>query len=150
MWHVLTSSKYTWSRKHILEVEWDTQEETQPLELTHRIAHICCHIPSLSPDLSYDQQCYQWFKLNCFINTYLSSSAGQSTEATHSVAKWLLSDRFMSNQTAFSAPQMDIRKSRKHIIEPLSKFELRQPRIFFPSGHCPETATNTHVSTYLR
>ena len=28
--------------------------------------------------------------------------------------------------------------------------QLRQPRIFFPSGHCPETATNTHVSTYFR
>ena len=27
---------------------------------------------------------------------------------------------------------------------------LRQPRIFFPSDHCPETATNTHVSTYFR
>ena len=42
MWHVLTSSKYTWSRKQIPEVEWDTQEETQPLELTHGLTHICC------------------------------------------------------------------------------------------------------------
>ena len=60
MWYILTSSKYTWSWKHIPEFEWDTQVETQPLESPHRVAHICCQIPSLSPGLSYDQQCYQW------------------------------------------------------------------------------------------
>ena len=102
MWHVLTSSKYTWSRKQIPEVEWDTQEE----------------IPSLSPGLSYDQQCYQWFtgKLNYFMDTYPSSSAGQSNETTCSAVKWSLSERFMSNPTAFSVAQTDARKSRKHII----------------------------------
>ena len=59
--------------KIIPEVEWDTQEEIQPLELPHRLTHICCQISSLSPGLSYDQQCYQWFtgKLNRFIDTYL-------------------------------------------------------------------------------
>ena len=70
MWHILTSSKYTWSWKQMAKVEWDTQEETQQLESPHRLAHICCQIPSLfkSPGLSYDQQCYQWFTgiLNCF------------------------------------------------------------------------------------
>ena len=35
-------------------------------------------------------------------------------------------------------------------ISTLSACQLRQPRIFFPSGHCPESATNTHVSTYFR
>ena len=39
MWYILTSSKYTWSWKQIPEVEWDTQEQTQPLELPHRLAH---------------------------------------------------------------------------------------------------------------
>ena len=28
--------------------------------------------------------------------------------------------------------------------------ELHEPRIFYPSGHCSETTTNTHVSTYFR
>ena len=28
--------------------------------------------------------------------------------------------------------------------------QWHEPRIFFPSGHCPETAANTHVSTYFR
>ena len=86
--------------KSASRIERDTQEETQPLEPTHSFAHICCQIPSPSPaGLSYDQQCYQWFtdKLNCLMDTYLSSSASQSTEATYSVAKWSLSDRFMSN-----------------------------------------------------
>ena len=32
MWHVLTFSNYTWSWTQISEVEWDTQEETQPLD----------------------------------------------------------------------------------------------------------------------
>ena len=61
--------------------------------------HICCQIPSLSPGLSYDQQSYQWFtgELNGFMNTYLAYSAGQSPEATHSVVKWPLSDRFISD-----------------------------------------------------
>ena len=127
MWHVLTSSKYTWSRKQIPEVEWDTQEETQPLKLTHRIAHICCPIPSLSPaGLSYDQQCYQRFtgKLNCFMDTYLSSSAGQSTGATHSVAKWSLSDIFMSNPYCIFCHSKKIKKAHYWTIEPLSKFEF--------------------------
>ena len=46
--------------KQIPEVEWDTQE-TQPLELTHGLCHICCQIPPLSPSLIFGQQCYQWF-----------------------------------------------------------------------------------------
>ena len=37
MWHFLTSSKYTWSRKQIPEVEWDIQEEIQPLDM--RLTH---------------------------------------------------------------------------------------------------------------
>ena len=80
---------YTCSRKQIPEVEWNKQE-TQPLELPHRLAHICCQIPSLSPVPSYDQQCYQWFtgKLHCFMDTCPSTSAGESTESTNSAAKW--------------------------------------------------------------
>ena len=41
--------------KNIPEVEWDTQEETQLLELPHILTHICCQIPSLSLGLSCDQ-----------------------------------------------------------------------------------------------
>ena len=68
--------------------------------------HICCQIPSLSPGLSYDQQCYQWFtgKLNCFMNTYLSCSAGQSTEVTHSCKK--------------------VKKAHYSTIKPLSRLEF--------------------------
>ena len=47
---------------------------------------------------------------------HLSCSAGQNTEATHLAAKWSLSDKLMSIPTAFSVTQMDVRKSRKHII----------------------------------
>ena len=117
MWHVLTSSKYTWSRQQIPEVEWDTQEEIQPLELLHRLTHIFGQIPSISPGLSYDQQCYQWFsgKLNYFVDTYLSSSVGQDTEATHSVANWSLSNIFMSNPDCIFC-HSDVRKSKNHII----------------------------------
>ena len=56
------------------------------------------------------------WQIELFMNTYLSSSAGQRTEATHSVAKWSSSDRLMSNPTAFSVIEMHVRKSRKHII----------------------------------
>ena len=118
MLYVLTSSKYTWSRKQIPEVEWDTQEEIQLLELLHRLTHIFGQIPSLSIGLSYDQQCYQWFsgKLNCFMDTYLSSSAGQDTEATHSVAKWSLSNRFMSNPDCIFCHPDGCKKSKKNIL----------------------------------
>ena len=129
MWHFLTSSKYTCSEKQIPEVEWDTQKEIQPLESPHRLAHICCQIPPLSPGLSYDQQCYQWFtgKLNCFMDTYLSSSAGQGTEATHSVAKWSLSDKVMSNPDSIFCHSDGCRKVKKAhywTIDPPSKFEF--------------------------
>ena len=92
--------------------------------------HICCQIPSLSPaGLSYNQQCYQWFtgKLNCFMDTYLSSSVGQSTEATHSVAKWSLSERFMSNPYCIFCHSDGCKKikiAHYWTIESLSKFEF--------------------------
>ena len=128
MWHVFTSSKYTWSWKQIPEVEWDTQEETRQLEVPHRLAHICCQIPSLSPGLSYDQLCYQWFtgKLNCLMDTYPSSSAGQSNEAACSAAKWLLSERFMSNPDYIFCHSYGCKKIKKALWtkEPLSKFEF--------------------------
>ena len=127
MWYILTSSKPKWSRKQIPDVEWDTQEQIQPLELPHRLAHICCQIPSLSPCLSYAQHCYQWFtgKLSCVMDTYLSSSAGQGTEATHSVAKWSLSDRFMSNCIfCHSDGCKKVKKTYCWTIELLSKFEF--------------------------
>ena len=115
--------------KQIPEVEWDTQEEIQPLELPHRLALICCQIPSLSPGLSYDQQYHQWFtgKLNCFMDTYLSSFIGPSTKATNSAAKWSLSDRFMSNPDSIFCHSDGCRKVKKAhywTIEPLSKFEF--------------------------
>ena len=51
---------------------------------------------------------------------HLSCYADQSTEATNFAAifaaKWSLSDRLMSIPTTFSVTQMDVRKSRKHII----------------------------------
>ena len=113
---ILTFSKYTWSRKHIPEVEWDTQEETQPLELPHRLAHICCQIQSLSPSLSDDQQCYQWFtgKLNCFMDTYpvlLVKALRLLIQLRN--GRWVTD--LCPTPTAFSVTQMGVRKSRKHI-----------------------------------
>ena len=117
MWHVLTSNKYTWSQKQIPGVEWDTQEETQQLESPHRFAHICCQITSLSPGLSYDQQCYQWFtgKLNCLMDAYPSNSAGESNEATQLWNGHGVKD-LCPTPTAFSVTQMDVKMSRKHIV----------------------------------
>ena len=40
MWHVLTSGRYTWSPKQFPKVEWNIQEETQPLELPHRLTFV--------------------------------------------------------------------------------------------------------------
>ena len=54
------------------------------------------------------------------MNTYLSCSAGQSTEATHSVAKWALSDRFMSNPDGCKK----VKKAHYWTIKPLSKLEF--------------------------
>ena len=146
MWHFLTSSKYTWSQRQIPEVEWDTQEEIQPLP--HRLAHICCQIPSLSPGLSYDQQCYQWFtgKFNCFMDTYLSSSAGQGPEDTHSVGKWSLSDRFMSNPDCIFCHSDGCKKEKNPYywtIEPLSKFEFGGWEIVFKTA---EAKNNIMIS----
>ena len=106
----------------------DPENRSQKLNEIHRrkFSHWNCYtdslaffgqIPSLSPGLSYDKQCYQWFsgKLNCFMDTYLFSSAGQDTEATHSVANWPLSNRFMPNPDCMFC-HSDVRKSRKHII----------------------------------
>ena len=105
-----------------------TQEETQQLESPHRLAHIYCQIPSLSPGLSYDQQCYQWFtgKLNCFMDTYPSNSVDQSSEATHSAAKKSLSDRFMFNPDCIfchSDRCKKVKKAHYWTKELLSKFE---------------------------
>ena len=62
---------------------------SHPLESPHRLIHICCQIPSLPPGLSYNRQRYQWFtgELNCLVDTYPPSSAGQSTGATRSDVK---------------------------------------------------------------
>ena len=72
------------------------------------------------------------------MDTYPSNSASQSNEATHSSAKWSLSERLMSNPT-FSVAQTDVRKSRKHIIdyytkEPLSNFEFDGGEIFIKTA----------------
>ena len=56
------------------------------------------------------------------MDTYLSSSAGQSTDPIHSVSNWSLSDRFMSNPDCIFVTQMDVRKSRKHIIRQKSPY----------------------------
>ena len=61
------------------------------------------------------------------MDTYLFSSAGQSTEATHSAAKWSLNDRFMSNPGCiFCQPDRCKKAKKAHYWtkEPLSKFEL--------------------------
>ena len=58
---------------------------------------------------------------------YLSNSAGQSTEAIHSVAKWSLSDRFMSNPDCIFCHWDGCKKVKKAhywTIKPLSKFEF--------------------------
>ena len=59
------------------------------------------------------------------MDTYLSSSGGQIPEATHSVAKWSLSDRFMSNPYCIfchSDGCKKVKKAHYWTIEPLSKF----------------------------
>ena len=60
------------------------------------------------------------------MDTYLSSTAGQSTDAIHSVAaKWSLSDRFMSNLNCIfchSDGCKNVKKAHYWTIEPLSKF----------------------------
>ena len=61
------------------------------------------------------------------MDTYLSSSAGQGTEATHSIAKWSLSDRFMFNPDCIFCHSDGCKKVKKTYywtIEPLSKFEF--------------------------
>ena len=100
----------------------------QPLELPHKLT-FCCQIPSLWPGLSFDQQCYQWFTgtLNCFMDTYTSNSADQSTEATHSAAEWTSSDRFMFNPDCIfchSDRCKKIKKAQFWTKEPLSKYEF--------------------------
>ena len=117
-WHVLTFSNYTWSRKQIPEVEWDTQEETQPLELLHRLTHICCQISSPSPGLSFDQQCYQWFtgRLNYFMDTYHPILLVKALRLLIQLQNGHWVTNSCPTQMAFSVTQMDGRKSRKHII----------------------------------
>ena len=135
MWHALTSGKYTRSRKQIPEVAWDTQEETQPLELPHRLTFVArshhCHqaLPMIN-NATNDSLA------NCFMDTYLPRSAGQCTDATHSVAKWPLSDRFMCNPSCIfchSDGYKKVKKAYYWTMEPLYKFE---------SG-CGETVVKT-------
>ena len=118
LWHVLTFSNYTWSRKQIPEVEWGTQEETQPLELPHRLTHICCQIPSSSPGIRYDQQCYQWFTGNWIVLWTLTHPI-LLVKALRLLIQ-LRNSRWVTDlcsiPTAFSVTQTDVRKSRKHII----------------------------------
>ena len=67
-------------------------------------------------------------KLNCFMDTYLSSSASSSTEATHSAAKWLLNDIFMSYLfISIGIPTHDNLDTKNHLF----------------------TATRTEVMTHL-
>ena len=90
-------------------------EETQQLESPHRLPISCCQIPSLSPGLSYDQRCYQWFTgiYNYLMDTYPSSSASQSNEETHSSAKWSLSERLMSNPDSIFCRSDGCKKVKK-------------------------------------
>ena len=88
--------------------------------LPHRLAHICCQIPSLSPSLSYDQQCYmyQWFtgKLNCFMDTYpvLLVKALRLLIQLRNF-RWVTD--LCPTLITFSVTQMGVRKSRKHILD---------------------------------
>ena len=122
--HVLTFSNYTWSRKQIPEVEWDTQEETQQLESPHRVAHICCQIPSLSPGLSYDQQCCQWFtgRFNYFMGTCHPILLVKALRLLSQLRNGHWVTDLCSIPTAFSVTQMDVRKSRKYIIRQNSPY----------------------------
>ena len=96
----------------------------------HTDWYFCRQIPTLSPGISYDQQCYQWFngfKLTCFMDTYPSSSADQSNKATQSAVKWSLSDRFMSNPDCIfyhSDGCKKVKKGHYWTIEPPFKFEF--------------------------
>ena len=61
------------------------------------------------------------------MDTYLSSSAGQSTDPIHSVANWSLSERFMSNPDCIfchSDGCKKVKKTHYWTKEPLSKFEF--------------------------
>ena len=67
------------------------------------------------------------WQIEFFMDTYLSSSAGPSTEATHSAGKRSLSDRFMSNPDSIfchSDGCKIVKKTYYWTIEPLSKFEF--------------------------
>ena len=128
MWHVLTSSKCTWSRKQIVEVERDTQERLSHSN-RHRLTHICCQIPSLSPGLSYDQQCYQWFtgKLNCLMENLPIQFCwwkqwGYSFNCEMAV-EWQIC---VQPRLHFSHPDVceKVKKAHYWKTEPLCKFEF--------------------------
>ena len=118
----------------------DPENRFQKLNGIHRsrLSHWNCHTDSLT-FIARSHFCHQALAMinnatndslaNWIVvmDTYLSSSAGQGTEATHSVAKWSLSDRFMSNPDCIFCHSDGCNKVKKTYywtIEPLSKFEF--------------------------
>ena len=93
MWHFLCSSKYTYP-----ENGFQKFNEIQRRRLRHWNRHIDSLIFVARPHHCHqslamiNNACYQLFtaKLNCLMDTFWSSSGGQSTEATRSAANWLL------------------------------------------------------------
>ena len=93
MWHFLCSSKYTYPGNGFQKFN-----EIQRRRLSHWNRHIDSLIFVARPHHCHqslamiNNACYQLFtaKLNYLMDTFRSSSAGQSTEATRSAAKWLL------------------------------------------------------------
>ena len=116
----------------------DPENRFQKLNEIYRrkFSHWNCYTDSLT-FLARSHHCHQALPMidnatndslaNCFMDTYLSSSAGQDTEATHSVAKCPLSNRFMSNPDCIFCHSDGCKKVKKTYywtIESLSKFEF--------------------------
>ena len=110
----------------------DPENRFQKLNGIHRsrLSHWNCHTDSLT-FVARSHFCHQTLaminnatndsgKLNCVMDTYLSSFAGQGS------AKWSLSDRIMSNPDCIFCHSNGCKKVKKTYywtIEPLSKLE---------------------------
>ena len=116
MWYVLTSSKYTWthktdSRKWMRYAGWDP--------VSHWNHHTdWLTFPSLSPGLSYDQQCYHWSLVNWIVLRALTHPV-LLVNAPRLLVQlrngyWVID--LCPTPTAFSVTQTEVRKSRKHIL----------------------------------
>ena len=119
MWHILTSSKYTWLWKQIPKVEWDTQEETQQLESPHQLifvarSHHCHQVLVMINNATNDSLAY-WIVL--WTLTYPVLLVKAMRLLVHLRNDCWVTD-LCPTPTAFSVTQMDVRKSRKQSLYP--------------------------------